>query len=122
MLNAEQIEHFKADPKEFLAQYKYLDLLAQYHVSRLELFSDVAQAKDYCKIHSDKAHEALALKSDIEALIDNAGIKAKYKEVLRLRFIEGLQLKEIIRLLYYTDTRWTEKMIKKALGEIARAI
>ncbi len=64
MLNAEQIEHFKADPKEFLAQYKYLDLLfAQYHVSRLELFFGCrASKKTIAKIHLDKAHEALALK------------------------------------------------------------
>lgn len=121
MLNAEQLKLLQENPKTFLAQYKYLEKRAQSRLMRIDFFEKYENTGSHCKMLIEEAREFLTLKSDIEALILNANIKPNYKEVLRLRFLEGLTINEIAQEVG-TIVRWTARMQARGLAALVNSI
>lgn len=121
MLSAEQIESFKENPKEFLAQYKYLDRRAEYHISRVNLFSEYEYARAYCREHLLKAKALLELKANIEDLINKSNIKPNYKEVLRLHYLEGFSHDKIGRKLF-VGADWVGRLQKLGIRALRQEV
>lgn len=121
MLSKEQLELISKEPKAFFEENRYIKSQALDKFKTVETLDHIEECAEERTRLLQEAHELLTLASDIESLILEANIKPNYKEVLRLRFIENLQIDEICARIDYAY-RWVQRLLAQALKALAESV
>lgn len=126
MLNPEQTELARTEPKEFLQQYKLLRTQAESLLARIDFWDrqeqNTGEEFSAYKVELVQAIRRLAnLEQDIFKVIDQAELKPNYKTFLILRYIEGLTVKGISERLLL-DVRWCYRLQAQALEAFSKAV